>query len=232
MEVQPCISSPAWTLQFDQNTSIVAEDGGVIAKGTRDDPIVLHGFGLITGSGFLYQCPLDFRRKQKSTVLCLLHCEVCLYGLRYLVWCARKYPSAILRKMPRAVFIAGTVQNPGCSTIRLPGNRGEGAVTSVGLSNPAIHYNNFMDNEVAIQTRSTIYIDGPEQLVGKKARRDGGMIFGDLERNININPWLKSPEGKKAFSGKEIRVQEQSLFSLKARGHFAILPANKQMHVP
>jgi hypothetical protein len=58
-----------------------------------------------------------------------------------------------------------------------------------------------MDNEVAIQTRSTIYIDARHNWWGKSPP-DGGMIFGDFERNININPWLKRPE-EKAFQEKK-----------------------------
>jgi hypothetical protein len=69
------------------------------------------------------------------------------------------------------------------------------------MSNPAIHHNNIVDNEVAIQTRSTIYIDARNNWWGSTPP-DTGYIFGDLERNINIKPWLDTPE-EKAFQKRQ-----------------------------
>jgi hypothetical protein len=63
------------------------------------------------------------------------------------------------------------------------------------MSNPAIHYNSFTDNEIAIQTRSTIYIDARHNWWGKDPP-DPTMIFGDPEKNINIRPWLPAPDNR------------------------------------
>ena len=50
---------------------------------------------------------------------------------------------------------------------------------------------------MAIQTRSTIYIDARHNWWGSTPP-DASYIFGDLDRNINIKPWLTAPE-EKAF---------------------------------
>ena len=191
---------PGVTLQFDQNTSIVAEDGGVIAKGTRDDPIVFTASASSPGPGS-YTSAVRFSKETKVNSS-FAYCIVKYASTAFDIWYGAPEISFchIAENAQSGVYCRNS-SKPRLLYNTFARNRGEGAVTSVGLSNPAIHYNNFMDNEVAIQTRSTIYIDARNNWWGKSPP-DGGMIFGDLERNININPWLKSPE-EKAFQEKK-----------------------------
>ena len=191
---------PGVTLQFDQNTSIVAEDGGVIAKGTRDDPIVFTASASSPGPGS-YTSAVRFSKETKVNSA-FAYCIVKYASTAFDIWYGAPEISFchIAENAQSGVYCRNS-SKPRLLYNTFARNRGEGAVTSVGLSNPAIHYNNFMDNEVAIQTRSTIYIDARNNWWGKSPP-DGGMIFGDLERNININPWLKSPE-EKAFQEKK-----------------------------
>jgi hypothetical protein len=191
---------PGVTLQFDQNTSIVAEDGGVIARGTRDDPIVFTASASSPGPGS-YTSAVRFSKETKVNSS-FAYCIVKYASTAFDIWYGAPEISFchIAENAQSGVYCRNS-SKPRLLYNTFARNRGEGAVTSVGLSNPAIHYNNFMDNEVAIQTRSTIYIDARNNWWGKSPP-DGGMIFGDLERNININPWLKSPEGK-AFQEKK-----------------------------
>jgi hypothetical protein len=65
--------------------------------------------------------------------------------------------------------------------------KGEGAIACVGMSNPSIHHNNFVENEVAIQTRSTIYIEARNNWWGS-VLPDTDYIFSDPDRNNNIKP--------------------------------------------
>ena len=191
---------PGVTLQFDQNTSIVAEDGGVIARGTRDDPIVFTASASSPGPGS-YTSAVRFSKETKVNSS-FAYCIVKYASTAFDIWYGAPEISFchIAENAQSGVYCRNS-SKPRLLYNTFARNRGEGAVTSVGLSNPAIHYNNFMDNEVAIQTRSTIYIDARNNWWGKSPP-DGGMIFGDLERNININPWLKSPE-EKAFQEKK-----------------------------
>jgi hypothetical protein len=191
---------PGVTLRFDQNTSIVAEDGGVIAKGTRDDPIVFTASAASPGPGS-YTSAVRFSKETKVNSA-FAYCIVKYASTAFDIWYGAPEISFchIAENAQSGVYCRNS-SKPRLLYNTFARNRGEGAVTSVGLSNPAIHYNNFMDNEVAIQTRSTIYIDARNNWWGKSPP-DGGMIFGDLERNININPWLKSPE-EKAFQEKK-----------------------------
>jgi hypothetical protein len=66
------------------------------------------------------------------------------------------------------------------------------------MSNPAIHYNNFIDNAIAIQPFSTIHIDARNNWWGNNPP-DRNKILGE---NINIDPWLEHPEDK-AFQDKQ-----------------------------
>ena len=78
---------------------------------------------------------------------------------------------------------------------------GEGGVKGVGMSNPSIHYNNFLKNAVLVQAFSSIYIDARNNWWGADPP-DTGLIWGDLDKGVNIKPWLPAPE-EKAFRGRK-----------------------------
>ncbi|MEK7827042.1 MAG: right-handed parallel beta-helix repeat-containing protein, partial [Thermodesulfobacteriota bacterium] len=80
-------------------------------------------------------------------------------------------------------------------------NMGEGVFKGVGMSNPSIHYNNFLKNAVLVQGFSSIYIDARNNWWGADPP-DTGLIWGDPDKSINIKPWLPAPE-EKAFRGRK-----------------------------
>jgi hypothetical protein len=73
-------------------------------------------------------------------------------------------------------------------------NLGTSGIECRGMTNPKINYNNIVDNVVAIQAFSTIYIDARNNFWGK-VPPDDTVIWG---KNINVKPWLTSPY-KNAF---------------------------------
>lgn len=185
---------PGVVLLYDQNTSIVVEDGGVIAKGTADLPIVFTASAATPVPGF-YTSAVRFV-KPTNIGSAFAYCSVSYgeiafdihYGTPEITRChiADNAQSGIYCRNDAA---------PHISYNTLTGNRGEGAITCVGNARPRIHNNNITGNDFAIQARSTIYIDARNNWWGTSPP-DMGMILGDLEKNVNIKPWLEVPEAR------------------------------------
>jgi parallel beta-helix repeat protein len=188
---------PGVEIQFDQKTSIIVGDGGVVAKGTKENPILFTASASSPSPGF-YTNAVRLT-KQTEANSSFSYCVVkfaatafdIYYGTPEISYC----------------YIAESAQNgiycrndsaPTISYNTFDTNRGEGAITCVGMSNPAIHYNNFIDNAIAIQPFSTIHIDARNNWWGNNPP-DRNKILGE---NINIDPWLEHPEDK-AFQDKQ-----------------------------
>ncbi len=180
------------TVLFDRNTAIVAENGGVIARGTRDLPILFTASGTSPSPGFYSSA---FRLAKSTAVNSTFS------------WCIVKYAETafdihfgspeishchVADSSQCGVFCRNDA-SPTISFSTFTGNRGEGAVKCVGTSRPLIQRNNFEKNEVAIQSFSSLYIDARNNWWGKSPP-DMRMIFGDPEKNVNISPWLVKPE--------------------------------------
>jgi hypothetical protein len=191
---------PGVAVRFDQNTAIIAHDGGVMARGTAEAPILFTASAASPAPGY-YVSAVKFSGETKVNSA-FAHCIVEYASVAFDIWFgAPEISFCHIAKNAQSGIYTRNASSPKILYNTFSGNRGEGAITSVGMSNPAIHHNNFVENEVAIQTRSTIYIDARNNWWGS-APPDTGYIFGDLERNINIRPWLEAPEVK-AFQEKK-----------------------------
>ncbi|PKN35718.1 MAG: hypothetical protein CVU61_02540 [Deltaproteobacteria bacterium HGW-Deltaproteobacteria-19] len=180
------------TVRFDQNTALVAENGGVIARGTRDLPILFTASGASPSPGFYASA---FRMTKPTAVNSAFS------------WCIVKYAETAfdIHFGSPEISHCHVAENSQCGIYcrndasprifynTFTGNRGEGAVKCVGTSRPLIQRNNFERNEVAIQSFSSLYIDARQNWWGKSPP-DMRMIFGDPEKNVNIRPWLERPE--------------------------------------
>jgi hypothetical protein len=191
---------PGVAVRFDQNTAIIAHDGGVMARGTEEAPILFTASAASPAPGY-YVSAVKFARETKVNSA-FAYCIVEYASVAFDIWFgAPEISFCQIAKNAQSGIYTRNASSPKILYNTFSGNRGEGAITSVGMSNPAIHHNNIVDNEVAIQTRSTIYIDARNNWWGSTPP-DTGYIFGDLERNINIKPWLDTPE-EKAFQKRQ-----------------------------
>lgn len=191
---------PGVVVQYDQRTAFIVEDGGIIAKGTSVDPIVFTASGASPSPGF-YASAVRFVKPTKvnsSLVYCVMkYADIALdihYGAPEISYCH------ITQNAQAGIYVRNHAAPP-LSYNTFSENKGEGALTCVGHARPKINYNNIIDNDFAIQARSSIYIDARYNWWGKTPP-DLGMIFGDLERGVNIKPWLTEPEAK-AFREKK-----------------------------
>ncbi len=187
---------PGVVIRFDQNTSIIAKDGGVIAKGTSNSPILFTSSGATPSAGD-YRNAVRFEKKTEVNSFfeyCIVEYATTAFDVYYgapeISYCQ------IANSAQNGVYCRNDAA-PKIFYNTIGGNLGEGGIKCVGMSRPKINYNNFINNTVAIQVFSTIQIDARHNWWGGNPP-DKNIIWGD---NINIKPWLETPE-KKAFSGK------------------------------
>jgi hypothetical protein len=191
---------PGVAVRFDQKTAIIAQDGGVMAKGTKDDPILFTASASSPVPGF-YVSAVKLARETKVNSA-FAYCIVKYASVAFDIWFgAPEISFCHIALNAQSGVYARNSSAPKLLYNTFSGNKGEGAITCVGMSNPSIHHNNFVENEVAIQTRSTIYIDARNNWWGG-APPDTSYIFGDPDRNINVKPWLTVPE-EKAFGERK-----------------------------
>ncbi|MFH2075489.1 MAG: GNA1162 family protein [Pseudomonadota bacterium] len=189
---------PGVVLQYDRNTSIIVEDGGIAARGTPEQPIVFTASGASPAPGSYGSAVRFTKRTQVNSVFS--HCVVkyattafdIYYGTPEISFCH------IASNAQSGIYVRNDAA-PQISYSTFEDNLGEGAIKCVGISNPSISYNNFLRNAVSVQGFSSIYIDARHNWWGASPP-DPGMIWGDPDKSINIKPWLTVPE-EKAFPG-------------------------------
>jgi hypothetical protein len=188
---------PGVVIEFEQKTSLIAEDGGIIARGTKENPIIFTAAASSPSPGF-YNNAVRLSKQTKvnsSFAYCIIKYATTAFdiyaGSPEISYCQ------IIHSAQNAVFCRKDA-TPVLFYNTLAENHGEGAIKCVGMANPKINFNNFVGNTVAIQSFSTIYIDARNNWWGANPP-DHNMIWGD---NVNIKPWLVKEEPQ-AFSGKK-----------------------------
>jgi parallel beta-helix repeat protein len=187
---------PGVEILYERNTSLILADGGIIAKGTPEHPISFSAAAATPTPGF-YTNAVRFTVKT-GVNSAFSHCVVRFATTAFDMYAGGPEIShCVISGTTQSGIFCRNDATPRILYNTFKANAGEGAVKCVGMSNPSVHHNNFIDNAVAIQAFSSIRIDARENWWGT-APPDTGLIWGDLERNINIKPWLEGPE-EKAF---------------------------------
>ncbi|MDQ1278328.1 MAG: hypothetical protein QG555_1370 [Thermodesulfobacteriota bacterium] len=191
---------PGVVLRYDQNTTIVVEDGGIIAKGAPENPIIFTASAASPSPGF-YTSAVSWGKK--TTVNSALTYAIIQYAdiALDIAYGAPDISYSLISKNAQSGIYCRNDAAPTVSFSTLTENRGEGALTVVGNARPRFSNNNIFTNDFAAQVRSTIYIDARNNWWGK-APPDLNMIMGDTEQGINIKPWLTGPEGR-AYAGEK-----------------------------
>ncbi len=190
---------PGVAILYEQKRTITVEDGGVIAKGSKELPILFSAAGAAPMPGF-YGSAIRFTKPTKINSIfsyCIFkYAETAFdihYGAPEISYCH------ITKNSQNGIFCRNDAA-PKISFNFFDHNFGEGAIRSVGMSKPVLNYNNFLNNTFAIQAFSSIYLDARHNWWGKTppAEQD---IFKHSEESINITPWLERPE-ERAFREK------------------------------
>lgn len=182
---------PGVVIEFEQKTSLITEDGGIVARGTKENPITFTAAASSPTPGF-YNSAARLSKHTKvnsSFAYCIIKYATTAFdiytGSPEISYCQ------IINSAQNAVFCRNDA-TPALFYNTFAQNHGEGAIKCVGMANPKINFNNFNGNTVAIQSFSTIFIDARNNWWGASPP-DQNMIWGD---NINIKPWLEKEESK------------------------------------
>jgi hypothetical protein len=178
-------------LEFEQKTSLITEDGGIVARGTKENPIIFTAAASSPVPGF-YGSAVRISKKtnvNSSFAYCIIKYATTAFdiytGDPEISYCH------VANSSQNGVFCRNDA-TPSLSYNTFAENQGEGAIKCVGNANPKIFNNNFIANSWAIQSQSSIYIDARNNWWGTSPP-DKNMIFGE---NINIKPWLVKKEGR------------------------------------
>ncbi|MCE5263991.1 MAG: DUF799 family lipoprotein [Deltaproteobacteria bacterium] len=188
---------PGVVVQYDRNTSIVVEEGGVVARGTAELPIVFTASGAAPAPGSYSSAFRFTKRTQANSVFsyCVVRYATTAFDIYY---GTPEISSCHIAKNAQSGVYCRNDAAPQISYCTFEGNLGEGGIKSVGMSNPSIHNSNFIGNAVSVQGFSSIYVDARNNWWGSDPP-DIRLIWGDQDKGINIRPWLPAPE-RKAFA--------------------------------
>ncbi len=190
---------PGVVLEFEQKTSLVTLNGGIIARGTKTMPITFTAASASPAPGF-YLSAVRFAEATKVNSVfeyCIVKYATTAFDIYagspeishcYIAHCSQN--AVYCRKDATPVIARSTLRQ----------NQGEGAITCVGASNPKIFQNNFIENAVAVQSFSSIYIDARHNWWGASPP-DAKLFWGET---INIKPWL-TKENPDAFNDSDTR---------------------------
>ncbi|MBW1744976.1 MAG: DUF799 family lipoprotein [Deltaproteobacteria bacterium] len=184
---------PGVIILFDKKTSIIVKDGGIVALGAKDNPVIFTSSGSSSSPGDYINAVLFSERTKYSSFFKYCKFEYATtainiyYGMPEITYCC-------ISNNSQSGIRCGNDAAPRILYNTIAKNLGTSGIECRGMTNPKINYNNFVDNVVAIQAFSTIYIDARNNFWGK-VPPDDTVIWG---KNINIKPWLTSPY-KNAF---------------------------------
>ncbi|MEA3279078.1 MAG: right-handed parallel beta-helix repeat-containing protein, partial [Thermodesulfobacteriota bacterium] len=185
---------PGVKVLFDKQASIIAKDGGIVARSIKDNPIIFTSSGSSPSPGD-YINAIQFSEPTKVSSFfkyCVFEYATTAIDIRYgmpeIAYCH------IVNNSQSGVR-CGNDAGPRILYNTIEKNLGTGGIECVGMAKPIINFNNFLENVVAIQTFSSIYIDARHNFWGK-VPPDNTVIWGE---NIDIEPWLEAP-GMDAFS--------------------------------
>ena len=186
---------PGVKLTFEQKTSMIVEDGGIAALGTKQDPIVFTAASASPTPGFYGSAARFTQPSQVASSF--VYCDVQYAAIAFDIGAGSPEisRSRIAHSAQSAVFCRRQA-TPALTYNTFLQNRGEGAVVVVGMANPKIYRNNFIQNDVAIASFSSISVDARHNWWGA-APPPERVVWGD---GINVSPWLDHAEPD-AFDG-------------------------------
>lgn len=187
---------PGVVLEFEQKTTFVTQNGGIIARGTKDKPIIFTAASSSPAPGF-YASAVQFAeptRVNSSFSYCIIKYAATAFDI---FAGSPEISHSFIGYSSQSGIYCRKEATPVISYNTFAHNAGEGAIVCFGRANPKIFYNNFIDNVWAIQSVSSIYIDARNNWWGS-APPDMKIIWGE---NINIKPWLKkeNPNGLRDY---------------------------------
>jgi len=182
---------PGVQLRFNKNTSIIVKDGGVNARGKEEAPIVFSSNSPSPAPGDYMNAVRFIAPTNISS--CFKYCIIeyattaikILYGTPDITHC-------YIANNAQSGISCGNDAAPKILYNTIARNMGIGGIECRGMSRPKINHNNFIENPVALQCFSTIFVDASHNWWGKTPP-DSSVVWGDY---VKYKPWLEEPETK------------------------------------
>lgn len=184
---------PGVVVEFERKTTIIAQNGGIVARGTKDRPITFTAASASPAPGF-YTSVAQFiepARVKSSFAYCIVKYAVTAFDIYE---GSPEIISSYIAHSSQGGVYCRKEATPVISHSTFFNNAGEGAIVCFGRANPKIFQNNFIGNAWAIQSVSSGNIDARNNWWGVSPP-DAKTIWGE---NVIVSPWLKK-ENPEAF---------------------------------
>lgn len=188
---------PGVKILFDKKTSIIVKDGGIVALGTKDNPIIFTSSGASPSPGDYINAIVFTEQSKLSSFFKYCKFEYATtainiyYGMPEITYCC-------IANNSQSGIRCGNDAAPRILYNTITKNLGTSGIECRGMANPKINYNNIVENIVAMQAFSTICFDARNNFWGKVPPDETIIMSENINENININPWLTTPP-KDAF---------------------------------
>ncbi len=187
---------PGVTLKFNPGASLTVKNGAIDARGTPEGWITFTASSASPAPG-AYPSAVRFG-KSAAAASFFRYCifEFAETGMEVANGAPEIDRCLIARNGQAGIKVTGEGA-PKISYSTFAQNTGTGALVILGTARPRISRSNFQNNDFAIQSHSTIFIDARENWWGGTPPPQSHFLG-----EINLKPWLDKPEPE-AFAGRK-----------------------------
>ncbi|MBW2006168.1 MAG: right-handed parallel beta-helix repeat-containing protein, partial [Deltaproteobacteria bacterium] len=182
---------PGVTVSFNPGSSgIEVKDGGIYAKGRKDEPISFISNSPSPAAGDYHFAVKSIKKTKTASFFKFCRFQHGVNGL-IIEYGKPDITYSLISDNSQSGIMCGNDSSPKIEYNTLIRNRGTGAIFCKAMSAPRIHYNNFLNNPFAIQSFSTIQIDARNNWCGNNPP-DESLFIG----NVTYRPWLETYASK------------------------------------
>jgi len=179
------------TVSFNPGSSgIEVKDGGMYAKGRKDEPISFISNSPSPAAGDYHFAVKSIKKTKTASFFKFCSFQHGVNGL-IIEYGKPDITYSLISDNSQSGIMCGNDSSPKIEYNTLIRNRGTGAIFCKAMSAPRIHYNNFLNNPFAIQSFSKIQIDARNNWWGNNPP-DESLFIG----NVTYRPWLETYESK------------------------------------
>ncbi len=187
---------PGVTLKFNAGASMVVKNGGIEARGTPEGAITFTSSNSSPTPG-AYPAAVRFE-KESGVASFFRYCviEYAETGME-VAYGSPEIDRCLIARNSQAGLKVTHQGAPKVSYCTFVQNTGTGALVALGGARPRLYRNNFQENDFAVQSHSSIFMDARENWWGASPPPES-LFLGQM----NLKPWLERPEPE-AFSGRK-----------------------------
>jgi hypothetical protein len=175
---------------------MVVKNGGIDARGTSDGAITFTSSGSSPTPGAY---PAAIRFAKETGVASFFHyciIEFAETGME-VAYGSPEIDRCLIARSAQAGIKVTHEGAPKISYSTFLRNTGTGALVALGGARPKVHRSNFRENDFAVQSHSSIFMDARENWWGASPPPES-LFLGQM----NLRPWLEKPEPE-AFGGRK-----------------------------